>query len=282
MRCKTHAKTSAGEDKGHYHSNCHCRIVAGKKDTCVEGYKPEEILKALGDKVTIVGLTPGKPMSFEEADHLRANPKYKYIYEAWVKFTKGEITEETFKRIQNNYAGYSVNCQTCVVANEARRRGYNVRALPNNKKPDSPTYLLSRDTSLAYIDRETGKQPKYITYTGKGIQDYRGKAIPTKNRFVTWLNSDGVVEENARYTIEMCWKSGGGHIICLDRTNEGLRLFDPQINRRYTGENISNYFDSVKFFTTYKGNKISVAPKLLRVDNVDFNKKLVDKILEKA
>ena len=278
MRCKTHAKTSAGEDKGHYHSNCHCRIVAGKKDTCVEGYKPEEILKALGDKVTIVGLTPGKPMSFEEADHLRANPKYKYIYEAWVKFTKGEITEETFKRIQNNYAGYSVNCQTCVVANEARRRGYNVRALPNNKKPDSPTYLLSRDTSLAYIDRETGKQPKYITYTGKGIQDYRGKAIPTKSRFVMWLNSDGVVEENA----EMCWKSGGGHIICLDRTNEGLRLFDPQINRRYTGENISNYFDSVKFFTTYKGNKISVAPKLLRVDNVDFNKKLVDKILEKA
>lgn len=165
MRCKTHAKTSAGEDKGHYHSNCHCRIVAGKKDTCVEGYKPEEILKALADKVTIVGLTPGKPMSFEEADHLRANPKYKYIYEAWVKFTKGEITEETFKRIQNNYAGYSVNCQTCVVANEARRRGYNVRALPNNKKPDSPTYLLSRDTSLAYIDRETGKRPKYITYT---------------------------------------------------------------------------------------------------------------------
>lgn len=56
----------------------------------------------------------------------------------------------------------------------------------------------------------------------------------------------------------------------------------PQINRRYTGDDISNYFDSVKFFTTYKGSKISVAPKLLRVDNVDFNKKLVDKILEKA
>lgn len=61
-----------------------------------------------------------------------------------------------------------------------------------------------------------------------------------------------------------------------------LRLFDPQINRRYTGEDISNYFDSVKFFTTYKGSKISIAPKLLRVDNLDFNKKLVDKILEKA
>lgn len=80
----------------------------------------------------------------------------------------------------------------------------------------------------------------------------------------------------------MCWKSGGGHIICVDRTNGGLRLFDPQINRRYAGEDISNYFDSVKFFTAYKGRKIDIALKLLRVDNVDFNKKLVDKILEKA
>lgn len=120
-----HSKTLAGDGGNHYHVHCHCRIVAGEKDTCVEGYKPEEILKALDGKVTIVGLAPGEPMG-------------------------------------------------------------------------------------------------------------------------------------------------------------GLRLFDPQINRRYTREDISNYFDSVKFFTTYKGSKISIAPKLLRVDNVDFNKKLVDKILEKA
>lgn len=52
-----------------------------------------------------------------------------------------------------------------MVANEARRRGYNVRAVPNNQKLNSAAYLLSRDTSLAYIDRETGKRPKYITYT---------------------------------------------------------------------------------------------------------------------
>ncbi|MCT7871452.1 MAG: hypothetical protein N4Q18_10720 [Lactobacillus crispatus] len=50
-------------------------------------------------QIATAGLAPSEPMSFEEVDHLRANPKYKYIYEAWVKFTKGEITEETFKRI---------------------------------------------------------------------------------------------------------------------------------------------------------------------------------------
>lgn len=38
-----HSATTAGEDKGHYHSNCHCKIVAGKEGTEIEGYNPEAL-----------------------------------------------------------------------------------------------------------------------------------------------------------------------------------------------------------------------------------------------
>ena len=35
------SRTSAGEDKGHYHAHCHCKIVASKKGTSIDGYDPE-------------------------------------------------------------------------------------------------------------------------------------------------------------------------------------------------------------------------------------------------
>lgn len=35
-----HSRKSAGEGGRHYHVHCHFRIVAGEKDTHVEGYKP--------------------------------------------------------------------------------------------------------------------------------------------------------------------------------------------------------------------------------------------------
>lgn len=36
-----HSKTSAGEDKGHYHNNCHCAVVAGNLKMRVNGYDPD-------------------------------------------------------------------------------------------------------------------------------------------------------------------------------------------------------------------------------------------------
>ena len=36
-----HSRTSAGEDKGHYHLHCHCAVVAGNLKTKVNGYDPD-------------------------------------------------------------------------------------------------------------------------------------------------------------------------------------------------------------------------------------------------
>ena len=55
---------------------------------------------------SIAGKKRGMPMTFDEADHGRSNPNYYF-------------EEEAFK----------YNCQCCVVAHEARIRGYDVQAV---------------------------------------------------------------------------------------------------------------------------------------------------------
>lgn len=49
-----YSKTSAGDDEGHYHVHCHCKIVAGKKETKVAGYDPDglsERVKQVADEL---------------------------------------------------------------------------------------------------------------------------------------------------------------------------------------------------------------------------------------
>lgn len=51
-----YTQTSAGEDKGHYHVHCHCKIVPGKNDTTVTGYKPNGLntrIKQVADSIGI-------------------------------------------------------------------------------------------------------------------------------------------------------------------------------------------------------------------------------------
>lgn len=51
-----YTQTSAGEDKGHYHVHCHCKIVAGKKDTTVTGYKPNGLNKRVKQVADSLGI----------------------------------------------------------------------------------------------------------------------------------------------------------------------------------------------------------------------------------
>ena len=57
----------------------------------------------------VLNTTAGTPMSYEEANLGKENPKYKE-------------------------KGGNINCQTCTVVHEMRRRGYDVEALPNDNK----------------------------------------------------------------------------------------------------------------------------------------------------
>lgn len=253
---------------------------------------------------TIAGVKRGKPMTFERANELRGNPKYnmadgardrrdaavraynsavdnygfnsKQFLDAVVELDEAD---KAFAKAQKEQATYRINCQTCVVANEARRRGYDVQATANVK--GSVNERVARQTNLAWIDPTTGKHPEYIRYDGEGKKDYRGRPIPTHARYVKWLESDGVVEEGARYTIEFDWKgrSRYGHIVSLERTDEGLRIYDPQSGKSYVGGEVREYLKKVKYKTTIGGTQIAYGPELLKVSDYEFDIDICNEIL---
>jgi len=86
----------------------------------------------LNDVESKLGIKRGKEMNFLDANEQKGNANY----------SKG--------------GGYKVNCQSCVVANELRRRGFDVTAQENTKKKGSAPYELSKNTANAWIDPTIG------------------------------------------------------------------------------------------------------------------------------
>lgn len=198
----------------------------------------------------IANVIPGTPMDFAKADSGSVNPNYGKDH------------------------GYAINCQSCVVVFEARLRGYDVQVLPN--RPGSVLEALSRDTSMAWIDPSTGKQPKYIFDETKR----------TPEEYLDFINE--VVEKGGRYTIEFAWRGRGnaGHIVNLDRTPNGLlRIKD---NQRGNGEKsewigdfeVLNYLYGMKYEEHFLFGTRPCVPQLLRIDNLDFNYNVVEQIMK--
>lgn len=202
-------------------------------------------------KPRISGVKQGNKMSFEQADSGNVNPKY------------------------GTEIGYSTNCQSCVVVFEARQRGYNVRVLPNKK--GTVLEALSRQCNWAWIDPKTGKSPEYIF----------DSSLSTAKEYLKFIQDN--VKQGNRYTIQFAWSGRGhsGHIVNLDRTKDGkLRIKD---NQRGVGERsewigddeVMAYLSKMKYFDyTLLGDKYSCVPKLLRIDNMEFNPEVVNYIME--
>ena len=186
--------------------------------------------KAYSGKVA--GVTAGAPMNFDKADHLKPNPNY----------SKG--------------GGYRTNCQSCVVTYEMRRRGWNVQTLPN--VDGSMCEVLSYDTSLAWVDRATGKPPAYIK-----------PAQPTIKKTFTFLQSE--LKSNNRYTIEFAWRGSGAHIVHIYKDLDGvLTIYDPQCAGLYKGDAVLEYLKRTRPSTI----------QLLDVESCDVNLNVINKIME--
>lgn len=196
---------------------------------------------------SIAGVDWNYPMSREAANDGSVNPNFD----------------------QNN--GYDVNCQTCVVAFEARLRGYRVTAKNNTKKEDDPCLILSKQTNLAWIDPKTGYHPEYLTDLD----------IRTPVQLMRWLESK--VHSGERYTMEFGWEGMSiGHIVCIDRMENGtLRLYDPQDGSTLLGDQIKKYANRIRFETLVGGMLAPTPPKLLRIDDKILDKDFRDRIFEK-
>lgn len=193
-----------------------------------------------------IGVKKGKEMTFEEANELRGNINY------------GKASE------------YSVNCQSCVVANELRRRGYNVTALPNLQKTGNIPYELSMRTNWAWIDPKTMVMPK--KQTAGGIYDItRSGALKSKSIKEVTKELVELVKEPGRYNIDFAWKGkNSGHIITLEKLHNGkIIIYDPQTGKMKNWRELS------------KEISLRYGVNVLRVDNLLVNTDIIDGIVKK-
>lgn len=152
----------------------------------------------------VLPVLQGKIMNFAEADGSRCNPKF---------------------AIENaRELGYYDNCQTCTVAYELRRRGFNVEAMSNK---DNEFY------EKWCVQNKFDWQDRFLTEAGKRANYTISRKI--KDNGVAKLK---FIEDNTmaqgRYEVYCAWKdSGYGHVFIVERQKDGnLLWFDPQSSRR--------------------------------------------------
>jgi hypothetical protein len=203
-------------------------------------YKPDNV----------AGVAKGPDMSFQDADGKNANPNYRSIW------------DKDYKE------GYRINCQTCVIAYEMRRRGYNVEALPNNKNNPFQSKVaswgdLDYDGSAKAWIRPDGTHPipKQMN-TSVADEQYR------------WLSDN--TEEGARYTFCFCWQGSGAHIIHAFKEGGVVKLYDPQNGQLYEGEEkVKTYVSGI---AVNKGSR-KPNPRLTRIDDCAPDMFYVNRVL---
>ena len=245
------------------HPSCRCAVAYEEiPGTMLTSSTPDSTINRTGNEeeseftvddlhpAVLGGVARGEPMTFDEADTYKVNPNYG--------------TDD----------GYSINCQSCVVAFEARQRGYDVSVLPNTQ--GSALEKLSYNTRLAWIDPATGKPPGLIYDV---YADTPGKAV----KFIK-----KTIQQGERYTLQFAWKgrNAGGHIVNIDLTPSGeLRMKD---NQRGIGERsewigdteVREYLKQIKFQKKANGKIYYTGPLLIRIDDKAFNEAIVNDILK--
>ena len=169
------------------------------------GFKPYDTLKeALG--------TRGKPKSMGDA-MMNSNPHFD------PNMTYREFTE---------------NCQRCVVAYEARRRGYDVTA--------QPTYQGDMQGAVAYENPNTGVRNNYWMGSFKGAKP---KAVGANTATQAQSNVEKQMSnygENSRAIMQLRWMQNGrevgGHVINIERRNGKTHYIDAQSGERYNPKSL--------------------------------------------
>lgn len=205
-----------------------------------------------------LGVRQGRPMAFDEANALRGNANYVPEY----------VEGKRNPSYKPDNRKYHVNCQSCVVANELRRRGYDVTAMPNLCVKGNVPYELSLKTEWAWIDPDTQAMPKKRTIGNTA--DSRGRIV-AKSYKETMHDLMDAMNDPGRYHVSFAWKGrDDGHIITFERRPDGkIKWYDPQSGK-------CDFFD--KYY--YGRIRVSRGIKVLRVDNLMINADIIGKVVE--
>lgn len=157
--------------------------------------------------------------------------------------------EQDLQMVNPNYSGsddeWSNNCQRCVSAYEARRRGYDVQASP----------LLDDSDPLQIMRHPCGWPTVYKDFD---LIDCSGNSGTGAK-----LNVEDVVkdwDDNARGIIRVRWQGGGGHVFIVEKENGTIRFIDPQNGQSDAG----NYFNMAKGHGVF----------CMRTDNLEFTERI--------
>lgn len=210
-------------------------------------------------------------MTFEEANELKGNPHYtpKFIPDPNGNYY--DPLGNTYSKNPKYVKLYSINCQSCVVANELRRRGWDVEAFGNVK--GSMPEMLSRHSMSSLVDAN-GNLVKPIEIK-RGVT----RSIDKRGRVISKYEDDDAIKkkiheatkEEGRYFINWKWKNkNSGHIITAERLKDGsLRFYDPQNGK----------------ITLLDLGKIDLQNRsinILRVDNLQPNMNIIPSVVKKA
>lgn len=143
---------------------------------------------------------------------------------------------------------WTLNCQRCVSAFEARMRGYNVEARAR---------ILTGVDELPYMNARTGWLSVYNGATVTSVHKSTGKACRAtiESEMQNW--GDG-----ARAIVRVCWKSGGGHVFNALQIDGQTVFVDPQ----------SGSMDCSGYFAA--GMIKPGMTELVRIDNLDFTDRI--------
>lgn len=166
---------------------------------------------------------------------------------------EGDHSREEDLRMANKryYTGderYRRNCQRCVIAYEARRRGYNVIAKPR---------ILDGTDSLPFLNADTGWPSvfKNSILTDVGANSSEKCRILIEEEMKNWGNG-------ARAIVAVRYSFGGAHVFIAENVDDSIVFCDPQTGNT----NIESIFDLIIPQTTY----------LMRMDNLDFSERAAD------
>lgn len=169
----------------------------------------EKIAQNNRELSALLPVIQGKIMNFTEADAGKANPKY------------------TLKDADE--LGYRHNCQTCTMAYELRRRGFNIEAIPN---PVLKGYKKYRSFSRYCVSKKVDWRDRFLTEDGKRA-DYAWSSGIKDTGLEKLKFIENQTDKQGRYEIYCAWKGGDAHVFIVERQKDGnLLWFDPQSGRR--------------------------------------------------
>ena len=150
---------------------------------------------------------------------------------------------------------YQLNCQRCVIAYEARRRGFDVIAKPKQSLFGIDLFALSDDRRGWSSAFEDGYDDLEIP---------KGNTCGEIKDFI--INRMKQYGDGARAIISVAWSDDGGHAFIAEQVNGKTFFVDPQNNLL----DVSDYFADNKF--------IPSETRMLRSDNRLFTQSIEEAV----